>query len=557
MKTAELLKRIKIFAKRLQLFCGITLLTYNIVEAQNVGISAPPGTAPAGDAGLDVNFTNKGVLIPRISLTNTGTYGLTGGGPTNSMLVFNTNAGIAGTGAAGVGYYYWSTSAGRWVKIIDNFGTGRPWVVGGNTETGGAGTAYIFGHLGNHHIDFYTNGTVRGRLSNLGEFFIGTTNTALPGDLMNAVGNATFPWALNGYTSFNGGAVYGGIQAGTTVYAAVQGESSSTNAQAAGVRGSLLGVTGNGTSFSAVRSGVSGNGTGFGSYRFGVFGSGGTSIRSGGVLGIDYTYAMGALGYYASDGNDYAVYGFGQAHTNGVGGGKFINGMDNSEIILQEDYTIGLGIYGGVMGGWIKGLVYGTNLSGERYGVYVHGKTITNNIIATLHNNNHSNKRFVTYSSQSTDYELQDKGKSKLENGVTKVYFNETFKNIIDTDNEIIINITPLGQSNGLYIEKIERDGFVVKENNNGSGNIFFYWIAYGKIKNSNIEISEEIVDKSFEEKMNGHKGVMYNDNNPENPEYSLWWDGTKIRCDIPKREERKLPDSFYQTCRMCPKNDR
>lgn len=79
-----------------------SVFCYSIAYTQNVGISAS-GAAPSGDAGLDVNFSDKGVLIPRVSLTNTGTYGLTGGGPTTSMLVYNNNAAIAGTGAMGVG----------------------------------------------------------------------------------------------------------------------------------------------------------------------------------------------------------------------------------------------------------------------------------------------------------------------------------------------------------------------------------------------------------------------------------------------------------------------
>ena len=45
---------------------------------------------------------------------------------------------------------------------------------------------------------------------------------------------------------------------------------------------------------------------------------------------------------------------------------------------------IGLGIYGGVMGGWMKGLVYGTHIQGERYSLYVDGKTYTNEPVIEL-----------------------------------------------------------------------------------------------------------------------------------------------------------------------------
>jgi len=33
---------------------------------------------------------------------------------------------------------------------------------------------------------------------------------------------------------------------------------------------------------------------------------------------------------------------------------------------------------------------------------------------------------------------------------------------------------------------------------------------------------------------MNGNYGVMFNDNNPEDPKYSLWFDGNKVRFDKP-----------------------
>ncbi|MFM7618758.1 MAG: tail fiber domain-containing protein, partial [Bacteroidota bacterium] len=121
--------------------------------------------------------------------------------------------------------------------------TGSAWLVGGNT-LGGTGN---LGTVSNNHMDLMSNNIVRGRLSNLGEFFIGTTNTTLAGDLLNGVSNATFPWAINGYSSFNGSGTYGAIQANTnTQFAGVQGESDATNGTAPGVRGTTYKLTLNG-----------------------------------------------------------------------------------------------------------------------------------------------------------------------------------------------------------------------------------------------------------------------------------------------------------------------
>ncbi len=129
--------------------------------------------------------------------------------------------------------------------LLTASGLGSPaWMVTGNSGlSGGSNTTAGANFIGNtdaQNICFRTNNIERGRFSALGEFFVGTFNTVVPGDLMNAVGNPTFPWAVNGYVpaGSNGGGVYGQIQSGNgTVFGAVQGEYSGTNASGAGVRG--------------------------------------------------------------------------------------------------------------------------------------------------------------------------------------------------------------------------------------------------------------------------------------------------------------------------------
>jgi hypothetical protein len=122
--------------------------------------------------------------------------------------------------------------------------TNQAWLVGGN-NFGTTALPYRLGTISNDHVDFLSNNIVRGRLSNLGEFFIGTTNTTLAGDLMNGVGNTAFPWAINGYTSFNGAGVYGLRQAGATgTWGSVQGETDATiAANNSGVSGLAMATT--------------------------------------------------------------------------------------------------------------------------------------------------------------------------------------------------------------------------------------------------------------------------------------------------------------------------
>lgn len=108
-----------------------TLLTFlflgylNTASAQNVGINST-GARPDTSAGLDVNFINKGMLIPRVALTST-TDITTIATPATSLLVYNTTSNSFVT----PGYYYWTGTA--WFKFITGAATG--WGITGNTGT--------------------------------------------------------------------------------------------------------------------------------------------------------------------------------------------------------------------------------------------------------------------------------------------------------------------------------------------------------------------------------------------------------------------------------------
>ncbi|MBC7865783.1 MAG: hypothetical protein IAF38_22610 [Bacteroidia bacterium] len=117
-----------------------SVLSFSI-KAQNVGINAT-GATPNSSAMLDLNTGNtftspngKGLMIPNVSLTTTtDNTTVPVAAAQNSILVYNTNAAITGTGSAGTGYYYWNNSAARWVNLIDNMAPGSPWMLLGNTS---------------------------------------------------------------------------------------------------------------------------------------------------------------------------------------------------------------------------------------------------------------------------------------------------------------------------------------------------------------------------------------------------------------------------------------
>ena len=101
------------------------IFTISIVSAslfgysQNVGINTT-GALPDASAGLDIDFTNKGLLVPRVSLTST-TDVVTIPIPATSLLVYNTNAAMTG---GAVGYWYYDGT--QWVQALGPAGPAGP-----------------------------------------------------------------------------------------------------------------------------------------------------------------------------------------------------------------------------------------------------------------------------------------------------------------------------------------------------------------------------------------------------------------------------------------------
>lgn len=87
--------------------------------SQNVGINTT-GALPDNSAGLDIDFANKGLLVPRVSLTST-TDVVTIPTPATSLLVYNTNAAMTG---GAVGYWYYNGTA--WVQALGPQGPAGP-----------------------------------------------------------------------------------------------------------------------------------------------------------------------------------------------------------------------------------------------------------------------------------------------------------------------------------------------------------------------------------------------------------------------------------------------
>jgi hypothetical protein len=525
---------------------GILYIYPASVYAQNVGINTD-GSVPTMmlDIKLPATAASDGIRINNTAGTGDGIVNFQDNGTSVWTLGWDDSDGddfkISQSGALG------TTDA----LIIETNAQGLQILAGQM----GAAALPTFGfdgddntgwwHPAADNLAFSTNGLERMRLRQDGEVIVGATTTVIADDLFSAVGNVTLDWPVNGYTGFNGGGVYGQVTGGTTAFSSIQGEYVGTGA-GAGVYGAYMSnVAGTGFTLLTTRVGVRGNGVGTGSYRFGVFGDGGTSIRSGGVIGNDYNIARGALGYYASNGADYCVYGFGQGHTNGVGGGMVLQngGVDmaptqRSAETLPSNATIGIGIYGGFMGGWVHGDVYGTNFRGSRYAVYSHGKQITNDVFVSLADNG-TNQRTATYASTSTRVEISATGKGAIASGSGRVDFDPEFAALLSDNEDVIVVITPLGNCNGVFVSNVSSNGFDVTELMGGNASVAFSWIATGVRKGyEQVEVSSEILDKSYELHMNG---LMFNDAITNQNASPVWYDGRDIRFDAPPAKDTTI----------------
>jgi hypothetical protein len=174
---------------------------------------------------------------------------------------------------------------------------------------------------------------------------------------------------------------------------------------------------------------------------------------------------------------------------------------------------------------------------GNEFGMYVQGNTITNEPIVQLTDTNNS-QRTISYTATSIEVDVTTRGTGKLTNGESFITFKEAFKNLVSSEEGINITITPMGETNGVYISKVTSEGFYVKENRNGSSNVSFNWTAIGTRKGyeKGVEISDTVLSNNFDKNMNG---VMNNDGGKEEGT-PIYFDGNQIRFE-------RMPEGIIQ----------
>jgi hypothetical protein len=142
--------------KLLPLF--LVLGMYTAQSQVGIGTKTPSSAAQleitnnADNAAPLYGGSTKGLLIPRVKLTNTTIYAPIVGTQENSLLVFNTQT----INDVTPGYYYWYVD--KWMRLgtSADSGSGTPGIAGGNGAPGAAGTPGIDGSI-KMYIDNVTN----------------------------------------------------------------------------------------------------------------------------------------------------------------------------------------------------------------------------------------------------------------------------------------------------------------------------------------------------------------------------------------------------------------
>jgi hypothetical protein len=94
----------------------ILLITSLSLYSQNVGISPTGATPPDVNAGLDVNFTTKGLLVPRVALTSSASFAPLAA-HVAGMVVYNT----ATVADISPGLYY--DNGTKWITCLPKANT--------------------------------------------------------------------------------------------------------------------------------------------------------------------------------------------------------------------------------------------------------------------------------------------------------------------------------------------------------------------------------------------------------------------------------------------------
>jgi hypothetical protein len=252
-----------------------------------------------------------------------------------------------------------------------------------------------------------------------------------------------------------------------------------------------------------------------GQYSFGIAGySDHGDIRTGGAFGsLETIGCWGSMGYHDSGGIPYGGY----FTSSTIGQGKKDGAVKSG---------IGLGAWGDLMGADIHGKIYGIYTEGQNYALFAHGMVFRDDLDVHLQGTGKGGNA-VLYTTVSSDAIVQTGGTVALSSGRASVTFDPVFEASVSAREPVVVTVTPVGESNGVYLSDISSDGFTIIENNNGKSSVTVNYIAMGK--RSGYEdpvVPQEVIDAEYIGKI--ERG-LHNDQNTQANGEGLYYEQGKL----------------------------
>ena len=183
-----------------------------------------------------------------------------------------------------------------------------------------------------------------------------------------------------------------------------------------------------------------------------------------------------------------------------------------------------------MFGAEIHGNIYGAYIRGENYATYADGMVFKNNLDVHLQENG-SAENTALYTSVSTDATVQTSGYATLSGGKANITFDQRFGQAVSETEPIIVTVTPMGSSKGVYLEQVNKNGFTVEENENGKSNVTITYIAIGKRKGyENPKLPQEVIAADYTAKL---QQGLHNDADTETDGQGLYYENGQLHVGV------------------------
>jgi hypothetical protein len=431
----------------------LAILLINVIVHAQVGIGT---TNIQNGVALQIESTSKGLLIPRVALQSRNNEApITPSPIATGLMVYNTATAGAGVNAVTPGFYYWNGNL--WISMTATAVGGSFWSLLGNAGTT-PGTNYL-GTSDNLDLQFRTNALRRATIKNNGTLIFGDNNNPLANTLTSV---------------YPSGTQIGMFVLGTNSPRAIRALNSSGtefvidggNLDANGGRG-VIGISAN----------LAANAT--------------TTVT--GVIGV-----AGRVTFTELQGESVGVSAQGTTalHARGVGKSTTDYFAGSFEYDQDNDINTSTGPFARIAG---KDFDYFTGNASRRdvtYGGYFDANTNANDFVFVgARNNNTSYKVLgggsvstmvkdeegnnrVLHATETPEILFEDFGSSKLVNGEAYISIDPVLARNIYVDDKypLRVFIQLDGDCNGVYVTEKTKNGFKVKELQNGTSNVAFSW---------------------------------------------------------------------------------